>query len=191
MKLSDYQYGFDGMTRERMHEKMAKGWQSSETPCGRGSELGHTGAIRRWLPVLVEEYEIELIADCGAGDLNWIKHVPWSQPYPHCDHFDLVPRTPDVQKFDVTLDVLKQEYHLVICRHVLNHLSPKLALDALDKFVESGSGWLLITNCQNQIEYWEACGMRLIEPLQTWNDATKWWCELHYLQMDGGIMERP
>ena len=178
-KASDYQYGYDGMTPGRMLEKMESGWRSSETPCGRGSELAMTTEIRGWLPALVDDYDIGWIADCGAGDLNWALHLKWLRLPPVYAAYDLVPRHPDVHQFDVTTEVLPFDYHLIICRHVLNHLSPKLALDAMDNFVKSGSRYLLLTNCDNQKEYWDACGIRLSAPVERWNDATKWWAELH------------
>ncbi len=181
---SDYQYGFEGMTPERMLEKMELGWRSSsETPCGHGSEIGMTVAIRGWLPHLVQDYDIELIADCGAGDLNWIKHVEWLRPIPHIDSFDLVVRDKSVHRFDMTTEVLETEYDLIICRHVLNHLSPSLALDAMNNFLTSGARYLLMTNCDNQVVYWRVCGVELGEPIEQWQDTTKWWCELHDLSL--------
>lgn len=184
MKIPDYQFGFDGMSFDRMLEKMEGGWRSTETPCGCGSELRYTHEIRKWLPHLVEDYEIELIADCGAGDLNWIKHVDWFRPYPHLDSFDLVPRDESVTRFDVTADILETEYHLIICRHVLNHLSARLALNSIENFIQSGSKYLLITNCDNQTDYWLEHSIQLGKPIGIWNDATKWSCELHDLQSE-------
>lgn len=180
-EASDYQYGFDGMTHKRMVEKMKLGWRSDETPCGRGSEMEHTRLIRQWLPHLVHDYGIVTIADCGAGDLNWILNVEWVEE-PDYLAYDLEPRADQVIEFDVTSDVLEDQHDLILCRHVLNHLSPKLALDAMDNFVESRSKYLLITNCDNQKAYWLACGIVLNKPIEEWKDATKWWCELHDLQ---------
>ncbi len=124
----DYQYGFDGMTEERMQWKMEKGWRSSgETPCGAGSELAMTKAVRSVLPGVMESFSLVTIADAGAGDMNWIPKVQW--PYEVTYHpFDLVPRSTKVTKFDVTEEIL-EPHDLILCRHVLNHLSPKLALD--------------------------------------------------------------
>jgi hypothetical protein len=182
MKLDDYQYGFDGMTRDRMLEKMRKGWKSSETPCGRGSEAAMAEPVARLLPKLCVDLKVRTFADCGAGDLNWMRHVDLHG----VDYFpyDLVPRHELVEEFDITAAVLPHPFDLVLCRHVLNHLSPALALQAMDNFVESGSKYLLLTNCDNQKAYWETCGMRLGEPMGTWKDATKWWLELHDLQSE-------
>jgi len=181
---SDYRHQFDGMTRVRMREKMEAGWKSTETPCGSGSELTQTNRIRRWLPHVVSDYNVRTIADCGAGDLNWIKKVQWNKPKPEYAPFDLVPRHESVTELDITSYVLEEPFDLIICRHVLNHLSPKLALNAIDNFVSSGSGLLLITNCVNQARYWLLCGMKLRRPICEWGDSTKWWCELHDLQSE-------
>jgi len=176
----DYKYGFDGMTRDRMREKMQQGWKSSETPCGRGSELGMTVKIRKWLPGAIKDYGIESLNDAGAGDLNWILEMDCITDIEY-RAFDLVPRDPRVNEFDVTAGVLPRA-DAILCRHVLNHLSAALALQATDRFVESGSCWLFLTNCENQQAYWAAYGMRLKPAQAIWDDATKWWVELHNLQ---------
>ena len=181
-RVSDYQYGFDGMTAERMREKMRIGWKSSETPCGRGSELAHAALVTRLLPVLCNEENLTVINDAGAGDLHWEQYVEWPDATVY-RAFDLVPRHADVRELDITTQVMPQA-DLILCRHVLNHLSCKLAIDALDNFRESGSKYLLITNCDNQVDYWTACGLMLEKPINTWNDATKWWLELHDLNSD-------
>ncbi len=173
----DYQYGYDKMTRQRMDAKMRDGWKSEETPCGRGSEYDMTSLVRRALPAIVESYDIETITDAGAGDLNWINHVDWFGPVSYYA-YDLVPRHSDVEEWDITYKILP-ERDLIICRHVLNHLSVRLAFNALCAFRASGSRWLLITNCKNQWDYWDRYGLQLSPPIDSFKDATKWRLELH------------
>jgi hypothetical protein len=174
---SDYQYGFDGMSHARMLEKMQSAWKSSETPCGRGSEIEMTILVRALLPVLMADYDLHSLNDAGAGDLHWMAEMEWDESITY-KGFDLVPRHEDVEEFDITTEYLPYA-DLVLCRHVLNHLSPRLAMNALDNFIASGSRYLLITNCDNQVTYWEACNLKLRAPINTWKDATKWWLELH------------
>lgn len=177
---SDYQYGFDGMTHKRMLEKMKQGWKSGETPCGQGSDLIMTDRVRALLPKLMESYNLTILHDAGAGDLHWIEYVEWTTLISYRG-FDLVPRHDEIHKLDITRKVIPL-CDLILCRHVLNHLSPKLAIDALDNFVKSKSTYLLMTNCESQQIYWKACGLRMCEPIETWKDATKWWLELHDLR---------
>lgn len=180
-QASDYQYGFDGMTRTRMLEKMRQGWKSNETPCGRGSELLEATRISALLPVLMNDYDLTILNDAGAGDCHWIKFVEWISPVIY-KAFDLVPRAAEVCQFDITLQVMPRA-DLILCRHVLNHLSPQFAIDAIQRFRESGSKYLLMTNCVNQQVYWHACDVKVVKPIDTWKDATKWWLELHDLRL--------
>ena len=177
---SDYQYGFDGMTSARMLEKMQSAWKSDETPCGRGSEIEMTRLVRALLPPLMSDYNLHSLNDAGAGDLNWISEIEWNGVT--YQGFDLVPRHDDVEELDITDEILPRA-DMILCRHVLNHLSPKLAMDALDNFVASGSRYLLVTNCDNQRDYWKACGLVMRKPIDSWKDATKWWVELHDLHI--------
>ena len=182
-KPDDYQYGYDGMTAERMLEKMQQGWRprgpKDETRCGLGSTIEHAHLVMQLLPILATDEELRVINDAGAGDLNWMQHVDWPEGTVY-RAFDLVPRHEEVRQFDITQQVLP-EADLIICRHVLNHLSPKLALDALTNFRESGSKYLLMTNCVNQQVYWATYDLEIAKPINSWRDATKWWLELHDL----------
>ena len=184
MSMTDYQHGWDGQSDEDMLSKMQAGW-SGNTPCGRGSEFSATSYIRSLLPKICRERKWTTLADVGAGDLNWITSCEWASP--RCiamDHYDLVPRHKLVQEFDVTSDILPHAYDVVLVRHVLNHLSAKRAFDAISNLQASGSQWLLMTNCDNQRNYWREHGLYPLqeEPPPSWPDATKWQLELYPLQ---------
>lgn len=100
---------------------MSRGWRgglADGTVCGQGSTMQNTAAIRQWLPKLVEQYGIRSVADAGAGDMHWIKRVDWAVDY---RPFDLIPRSHEVQKLDITREVLP-EADAILCRMVLNHL---------------------------------------------------------------------
>lgn len=169
---ADYVHEYNGMTREAMLAKMAKGWMSSETPCGRGSEKAMTTGVRQLIPLLIKEHGFTTIADAGAGDLNWMRFVDIPEDVTY-QGYDLHPRHPDVIEFDITSQVLVP-CDLIICRHVLNHLSVKLANDAITNFMASRARYLLMTFCDNQSAYWTKHGLQLWDPVNAWKDATKW-----------------
>lgn len=118
-------------------------WRSGlpETPCGKGSKLSETGPLRAWLPKIVERYQIRTVADVGAGDMNWIRHVEWDVEY---QAYDVRPRDRSVKKFDVCRDVLPKT-DLILLIAVLQHLRIDEANAALDRIKESGSRYLLMT----------------------------------------------
>ena len=167
--------GYDDQTDAELLAKVTKGWQCKETPCGTGSMVVSTQAIRGHLPNIVFNYGIKTVVDAGAGDLNWMPLVDWDVDY---KGFDLYPRHPDVQQFDMCKEVLPKS-DLIICRHVLNHLSIKKSEQAVENFRKSGSTYLLMTMCDNQVNYWKQYGFSLGSgKLQTFTDVDKWWLEL-------------
>ena len=121
---------------------MISAWNSGmpETVCGRGSTLKNTEAIRNWLPVLVNSYNIKTVADVGCGDQNWVKHVRWAVEY---EGFDVEHTEPS---FNCVMQTLPQAFDLIMCVYVLNHLYADGEIDmALARFRKSGSRWLLAT----------------------------------------------
>ena len=123
---------------EDMHTRMQRGWSSGKsdgTPCGRGSMLSQTEAIRAWLPELVKHYGIRSVADAGAGDLHWIKHVTWPEGVEYRP-YDLIVRHPSVTEIDICQTALPA-CDLILCRAVLNHLWPGQVSAALRLFCQS------------------------------------------------------
>ena len=183
--MPDYHaHGYDGLTRAEMIAKMKKGWRSNETPCGTGSELRNAHHVRLALLDLAERYEIRSVADAGAGDLNWIPTVHWEMLPWHVRYrpFDLIPRHEAVTQLDITEEFLP-ESDLILCRHVLNHLSIRLAEKALAGFVASGSKYLLMTSCANQRDYWGQFGLSVPgELLETTLDCQHWDLEFYRLR---------
>ena len=108
---------------------------------------------------MVGKYDIQTIADIGAGDLNWIKLVKWPHPVQYTP-FDLVPRRADVQKFDLIHEI-PQRVDLIMCLWVLNHMPDNHARQALDNLQASGSKYLMIT-------YWPGMADFLkLEPIES------------------------
>ncbi len=131
--------------------KYHEGWRGGlpETPCGNGSKLSQTVEQRKWIPQLLEKYQIRSIADVGAGDLNWISHIDLSgiAYLP----LDLVPRHPSVKTFDIIQEVAPQ-VDMLMCLWVLNHFPADHCVQAIDNLVNSGSKYLLVTDRPRWVE---------------------------------------
>ena len=125
------------MTDDEILAEAQRGWKSGlgdGTPCGGGSTMWATEAVREWLPDVVAKYGIRRVCDAGAGDLHWIQHVKWDVQY---RGFDLVPRHEYVEQFDITKDDLPQ-CDLILCRMVLNHLGQERTDAVIERFRRSG-----------------------------------------------------
>ena len=126
-------------------DKYKKGWTGGlpETACGSGSRLSKTIKQRKWIPYIIEKYNIKTISDIGAGDLNWVKKMDLSgveyTPY------DLVPRHPDVIEFDLIQHV-PPKTDLILCLWVLNHLPFEHCQHAIKNIIDSGSKYLMMTD---------------------------------------------
>lgn len=170
---------YDKMTDESLMEKVKKGWRSNETPCGSGSELKNAQYVINLLPKLISEYNITSISDVGAGDLNWITHVDLKCKY---KGYDLYPRHEDVIQFDATKEVVPQS-DLILCRHVLNHLSIQYSEFILSNFRESKSRYLLMTNFDKQKDYWQQYNLKMetygYQKIKTYEECDKWELELY------------
>ena len=173
--MPDHSHGYDDLSDLETLEKVKKGWNCEETPCGTGSTLRETEKVRAHLPRIASEYNIKTVVDAGAGDLHWMPLVNWDVEY---QGFDLYPRHPDVKQADITKDLLPQA-DLILCRHVLNHLSIRQSEDALKRFFQSGCRYLLMTNCDLQRDYWGQYGLSIGSPIETFKDTTKWNLELY------------
>ena len=99
---------------------------------------------RRWIPDLIDAYDIKSIADIGAGDLNWIKSMDIPNSV-HYQAYDLVPRKPEVVKFDLVRQV-PPVVDMVMCLWVLNHLPYIDAVAAVANLKASGARYLLMTH---------------------------------------------
>lgn len=127
-------------------DKFKQGWKGGlpETPCGSGSKLENTVQQREWIPDVIDMYDIETVADIGAGDLNWVKHIELPN---HVSYkaYDLVPRLPEVNSFNL-VEQVAPKVDLLICLWVLNHLEFDAARAAFSNLVNSGSRYLMMTD---------------------------------------------
>ena len=128
-------------------DKYKKGWTGGlpETPCGFGSKLKSTEKQRKWMPEIFVKYNIQSIADIGAGDLNWIKHIDLGDIEYHA--YDLVPRHPEVRYFDL-LKSTPPKVDLIICLWVLNHMPVEHCRQAIENLKASGSKYLMMTDVE-------------------------------------------
>jgi chemotaxis methyl-accepting protein methylase len=140
--------------------------------------MENTAGIRSLLPELVENYRIESVHDAGAGDLHWIQHIEWRVRY---QGFDLVPRHADVQRLDITKDIIPP-CDLILCRFVLGHMDPESAQRAVRLFRLADAKYLLASNPES-VDYakdlygtfnkWDLRldPFNLGEPLETYPDC--------------------
>jgi len=127
---------------------MERGWLgglSDGTPCGRGSTMANTKAVRDWLPKIAAKYGIRSVNDAGAGDMHWIRHVDWDVEYAG---YDLIPRHQDVKQWDIAINPLPKA-DAILCRFVIGHLDPLNAAAAIGNFRMSGSTYLIASNPTN------------------------------------------
>lgn len=126
--------------------KYKKGWTGGlpETPCGAGSRLKDTALQRQWIPKIISKYNIKTVADIGAGDLNWFNKMS-IPPGVEVTHYDLVPRHPLVNQFDIIQEI-PEKSDLIMCLWVLNHFPYDHCRAALKNIINSGSRYLLMTD---------------------------------------------
>jgi SAM-dependent methyltransferase len=129
-------------------------WLEPETVSGRGSSLDRTGAIRRDLPALFDEFGVRSVVDAGCGDFNWFRALDVElESYVGIEVVeDLVAvnraRHGTPRRRFVSLDVIRDALpraDLIVCRDCLVHLKNRQISAALRNFRRSGSRYLLAT----------------------------------------------
>jgi len=139
-------------------KKYQNGWRSGlpETACGYGSRRSQTVVQRDTIPRWVREYDILSVADIGAGDLNWIKLVDIGCKY---TPYDLVPRHPEVKKFNLLEDRMPQADCLMVM-WVLNHFPEEAAELAMEKLTRTKARYLIMSYDHRQ---WPCTDIPFIE----------------------------
>jgi SAM-dependent methyltransferase len=129
-------------------------WGSKESVSGPGSTAWSTEEIRRQLPSLFRELDVQSLLDAGCGDFNWMRDVELELDYLGCD---IVPelikqnrqRYQNCSRRFVCLDIVNDrlpKVDLVLCRDCLGHLPFDLIRAALLNFRDSNSEYLLATS---------------------------------------------
>jgi hypothetical protein len=132
-------------------------WGDAESRSGTGSGLAATEKIRSGLLDTIQRLDIRTIVDAPCGDYYWLSTVDLSRNLTWYQGFDIVPQLIEQNKsryatdkisFQAT-DLIKQvppRADLILCRHLLIHLSFDDGLRVLRNFKRSGSRYLMITN---------------------------------------------
>jgi hypothetical protein len=131
-------------------------WGDAESRSGTGPGLAATEKIRSGLLDAIQRLNVRSVR-CPCGDYYWLSTVDLSRNLTWYQGFDIVPQLIEQNKsryatdkisFQAT-DLIKQvppRSDLILCRHLLIHLSFDDGLRVLRNFKRSGSRYLLITN---------------------------------------------
>lgn len=130
-------------------------WGNTETVSGDGATLKRTEAIRQGLPEVFRQLGISVLGDAGCGDLNWVAHITGDQRL--YLGFDIVAellgdlraahanrKSHFFSRADITAETLPA-CDAILCRDCLTHLTWEEALQALIRFKQSGSTFLIAT----------------------------------------------
>lgn len=147
----------EGQRRERIFTSIWKqrDWGNAESVSGGGATLAETGTIRRRLPELFQELGIEILADAGCGDLNWMSRI--SERLRFYLGFDIVPGLLDEMRgthgprknhFFSQADIVREilpTCDAILCRDCLTHMTFDESRAALRSLRRSGSTYLIAT----------------------------------------------
>jgi hypothetical protein len=147
-------------TAEKRFERIYQSnlWNCDESASGTGSSLVNTAYLRKKLPVIFGNYQIQSILDAPCGDFNWMSHLLEANPvitsYIGADI--VAPLINDnINKYgsqrinfrclDITKDVLPIS-DLMIVRDCLFHLSYQDIYLYLENFCRTDIKYLLTTS---------------------------------------------
>jgi hypothetical protein len=128
-------------------------WSDPESVSGPGSTAAYTENIRRELPALLTQLNVQRMLDAPCGDYNWFRLIDRTHGPDYTGGDIVLPmvianeksygdsRTRFV-KFDITMDELP-DVDLWFCRDCLFHLSEEMVFQALENFSRSQVNWLL------------------------------------------------
>lgn len=129
-------------------------WGYKETASGGGSTLRQTEEIRKTLPGLLKELNVETLLDLPCGDFYWLSMI--ELPVSHYIGGDIVPdlieRTAaqhggpgrTFRQIDLCNDPLPKA-DLLLCRDCFIHLSEDMIFRAIENIMSSDITYLLTT----------------------------------------------
>ncbi len=166
-------------------------WGSAETRSGPGSELLRMQRVISRLNALIRELGVRSVLDAPCGDFNWMRYVDLDGvSYTGGDIVEELIESNRVrhqapgrsfQLLDFTAEQVPR-VDLILCRDALVHFSYQHVVEALTRFRQSGSRYLLTTsfaqtrtNTDIVTGWWRPINLRLApfglpEPLRVLND---------------------
>lgn len=130
-------------------------WSGSESASGEGSGLRFTESIRSTLPKLFADLQVQTLLDAPCGDFCWMKEVPLElKQYFGIDIVrPLIERNASLYGSDERHFLLRDLVHdelpradLILCRHLLIHLTFEEGLGVIRNFRRTGAHYLLISD---------------------------------------------
>jgi hypothetical protein len=132
-------------------------WGDAESRSGTGSGLAATEKVRRGLLDAIQRLGVQTIVDAPCGDFYWLSTVDLSKNLTWYRGFDIVPQVIEQNNkqfaskkiFFEAKDLIKRvppRADLILCRHLLIHLTFEDCLHVLRNFKTSGSRYLMITS---------------------------------------------
>lgn len=140
---------------EKIHRENL--WGDPESRSGTGSGLAATESVRRGLSEAIERLGVHTIVDAPCGDFYWLSTLDLAHRLTWYKGFDIVPQVINENRrlwgnetisFEAA-DLAKRvppRADLILCRHLLIHLSLEDCLRVVHNFKASGSRYLMITN---------------------------------------------
>jgi len=134
-------------------------WGSSESLSGPGSTIRYTENIRRKIPQLFKEIDVNVILDAPCGDYNWFKLIKWHREITYIggDIVEaLIQRNQTLygnqNRSFINLDIVRDplpKADLWLCRDCLFHLSKRDIMLTIDNFLRSDIRYLLTSTHPN------------------------------------------
>jgi len=134
----------------------ARGGWGSGNKSGPGSSMIQTIAIRTFLPVLLQKYNINTFLDISCGGMNWLPHVLKLRPNMNFIGLDVADTIIEENKkkfktqkrwsfrcWDATKETITAEADMAMCRHTMMHLSLENAKKMLDNLWQTSNKILL------------------------------------------------
>lgn len=130
-------------------------WAGSESASGEGSGLAFTRSIRSVLPKLLSDLGVRILLDAPCGDFCWMQQVPLELE----QYFGIDIVRPLIEQNQslygssnrqfLLRDLVNDEpprADLILCRHLLIHLTVEDGIRAIKNFQRTGARYLLISD---------------------------------------------
>lgn len=132
-----------------------------ESVSGFGSSINQTIETVKIINFILNKFKILTINDCPCGDFNWMKFIDFSSiQYSGFDIVEeLIKHNTTVfgrenitfYKFDALNECLPK-CDLIVCRDFMFHLNDNQINILIEKFLKSGSKYLLTTSFEEEFE---------------------------------------